>query len=187
MCFARCGRGWALARCGDAERAIADLSTGTGGIWQLGVQTWLPYCLGLHAESALALGDLDRAERALDDALEICRISIDRCQEPELLHLRGRLIPASLPLASSSPSCRPARCEAARPKRACVGAPDWSSGGPCLIAVIPPIDDAADMGWTGSAAVHATLLRRPSHPIFHIASRAPRECRFILSETRSAT
>lgn len=82
VCFARCGRGWALARCGDAERAIADLSTGTGGIRQLGVQTWLPYCLGLYAESALALGDLDRAERAIADALEIAASASTAARSP---------------------------------------------------------------------------------------------------------
>ncbi|HEX7840783.1 MAG TPA: tetratricopeptide repeat protein, partial [Kofleriaceae bacterium] len=97
--FARCGRGWALARSGEAERAMADLGAGIDGIRQLGVQTWLPYCLGLLAETALALGDLDRAGRALDDALEICRTSIDRSHEPELLHLRGRLILARDPAA----------------------------------------------------------------------------------------
>jgi hypothetical protein len=80
------------ARRGQAGRAIAELIAGTEGIKQIGVKVWLPYSLGMLAESAIAVGELDLAERTLDEALELCRTSVDRSQEPELLRLRGHLI-----------------------------------------------------------------------------------------------
>ncbi|HEY0475878.1 MAG TPA: protein kinase [Kofleriaceae bacterium] len=90
--WARCGRGWALARRGQADRAIAELVAGTEGIQRIGIKVWSPYCLGLLADSAITLGQFDRAERALDEGLEVCRTSVDCSDEPELLRLRGRLI-----------------------------------------------------------------------------------------------
>lgn len=90
--WARCGRGWALARRGQAERAMAELVAGTEGIKQIGIKVWSPYVLGLLADSALLLGQHDRAERAIDEALEVCRASVDCSEEPELLRLRGQLI-----------------------------------------------------------------------------------------------
>jgi len=91
-CSALCDRGWVLARRGQAERALADLIMGTEGIKQIGSKVWYPAALGLLAESAIEVGQFDRAERALDEALEVCRTSVDRSNEPELLRLRGRLI-----------------------------------------------------------------------------------------------
>jgi serine/threonine protein kinase/tetratricopeptide (TPR) repeat protein len=91
-CSALCARGWALARRGLAERALTDLVTGTRGFQQIGVKVWYPYNLGLLADSAIAVGQLDRAERALDEALEVSRTSVDCGNEPELLRLRGQLI-----------------------------------------------------------------------------------------------
>jgi serine/threonine protein kinase/tetratricopeptide (TPR) repeat protein len=90
--WARCGLGWALARRGQAERAIAELVAGTEGIRQIGIRVYFPYLLSLLADSAITLGRLDLAERALDEALEVCRTSVDCSEEPELLRLRGRLI-----------------------------------------------------------------------------------------------
>ena len=90
--WALCGRGWALARRGQAERAMADLVAGTEGIKQIGIKVWSPYVLGLLADSALVLGQHDRAEVAINEALEVCRTSVDCSDEPELLRLRGQLI-----------------------------------------------------------------------------------------------
>jgi tetratricopeptide (TPR) repeat protein len=91
-CSAMCGRGWVLAQRGQAERALVDLVTGTEGTRRIGVKVWYPYYLGLLADAATVLGQFDRAEQALDDALEICRTAVDRSNEAELLRLRGRLI-----------------------------------------------------------------------------------------------
>jgi tetratricopeptide (TPR) repeat protein len=91
-CAALCGRGWALARRGQAERALTDLVTGTEGTRLIGVKVWYPYYLGLLGDAATLLGQFDRAERALADALEVCRTSVDCSNESELLRLRGRLI-----------------------------------------------------------------------------------------------
>ena len=103
-CSALCARGWALARRGQAERALTDLVTGTKGFQQIGVKVWYPYNLGLLADSAIVLGQFDRAERALDEALEISRTSVDCGSEPELLRLRGQLI-----LARDASAHAPAR------------------------------------------------------------------------------
>jgi serine/threonine protein kinase/tetratricopeptide (TPR) repeat protein len=91
-CSALCGRGWALSRRGQGERAIGELVRGTEGTRQIGVKVYFPYYLGLLADGATVLGDFDRAERALDEALEISRTSVDCGNEPELLRLRGQLI-----------------------------------------------------------------------------------------------
>lgn len=91
-CWGQCGHGWAAAQRGQAGRAMAELVAATDRIRQLGVQVWFPLALSLLAEAAIAVGELDRAGRALDEALELCRVSIDRSQQPELLRLRGRLI-----------------------------------------------------------------------------------------------
>jgi tetratricopeptide (TPR) repeat protein len=90
--WAMCGRGWLAARRGEAERAIGDLSTGTDGIRQIGIKSWSPRCWSLYADSAIALGQFDRAGRVLDEALEMSRTCVDCSEEPELLRLRGRLI-----------------------------------------------------------------------------------------------
>jgi tetratricopeptide (TPR) repeat protein len=92
ICSALCHRGWALARRGQAERAMTDLVMATEGTRRMGIKVWYPYFLGLYADSAIALGQWDRAERALDEALEVCRTSVDCGNEPELLRLRGQLI-----------------------------------------------------------------------------------------------
>jgi class 3 adenylate cyclase/tetratricopeptide (TPR) repeat protein/predicted Ser/Thr protein kinase len=91
-CWALCGRGWVRARRGQAERAMADLITGNEGIQRIGVKVYSPHSLALLVESAIALGQFDRAERALDDALEVCRTRVDASNEPDLLCLRGHLI-----------------------------------------------------------------------------------------------
>jgi len=46
----------------------------------------------LLVETAIGLGQLDHAERALDQAFEVCRTRVDASNEPELLCLRGHLI-----------------------------------------------------------------------------------------------
>jgi len=109
-CSALCYRGWALARRGQAERAITDLVTGTKGSLQIGVKVLYPYCLGMYAEAAIGLGQLDRAAQALDEGLEVCRTSVDRGHEPELLRLSGRLILARD--ASARPAARAAFTDA---------------------------------------------------------------------------
>jgi tetratricopeptide (TPR) repeat protein/plasmid stabilization system protein ParE len=92
ICSALCHRGWALARRGQAERAMTDLVMATEGTRRMGVKVWYPYFLGLYADSAIALGQWDHAARALDEALEVSRTSVDCGNEPELLRLRGQLI-----------------------------------------------------------------------------------------------
>ncbi|HEU4731214.1 MAG TPA: protein kinase [Kofleriaceae bacterium] len=91
-CSALCGRGWARARRGQGERALADLVTGTEGTKKIGVKVWYPYYLGLYADACIVLGQFDRAERALDEGLELCRTSVDCSNEPELLRLRGQAV-----------------------------------------------------------------------------------------------
>jgi tetratricopeptide (TPR) repeat protein len=87
-----CGRGWLAARRGQAERAISDLSTATDGLRQIGIKVWSPRCWSLYADSAIVLGQFDRAERVLDEALAMSRSCVDCSEEPELLRLQGRLI-----------------------------------------------------------------------------------------------
>ncbi|TMQ08447.1 MAG: hypothetical protein E6J91_33185 [Deltaproteobacteria bacterium] len=92
ICSAMGHRGWALARRGQAERAMADLIAAAEGSKRMGIKVWYPYFLSILADGAIAVGQLDRAGRALDEGLEVCRTSVDRGQEPELLRLRGKLI-----------------------------------------------------------------------------------------------
>ena len=91
-CWARCGLGWVRARRGQAEHALDDLIAGNEGIKQIGIKVWYPYTLGLLADGAIAVGQFDQAERAIAEALELCRTSLGRSEEPELLRLRGQLL-----------------------------------------------------------------------------------------------
>jgi serine/threonine protein kinase/tetratricopeptide (TPR) repeat protein len=91
-CWARCGLGWVRARRGQTEHALDELIAGNEGIKQIGIKVWYPYTLGLLADGAIALGQFAQAERAIDEAIEVCRTSLDRSNEPELLRLRGQLL-----------------------------------------------------------------------------------------------
>jgi predicted Ser/Thr protein kinase len=90
--WSRCCRGWVLSRRGQTERAMAEIVAGSDGIRQIGCKVYFPYLLGLLADTAITVGQFDRAERALDEGLELCRTSFDCVSESELLRLRGRLI-----------------------------------------------------------------------------------------------
>ncbi len=104
ICWARCGLGWVRARRGQAEHALDDLIAGNEGIKHIGIKVWYPYTLGLLADGAIAVGQFDQAERAIAEALEVCRTSLDRSNEPELLRLRGQLL-----LARDASAHMPAR------------------------------------------------------------------------------
>jgi hypothetical protein len=91
-CWARCGLGWVRARRGQAEHALDELVAGNEGIQQIGIKVWYPYTLGLLADGAIAAGQFDQAERAIAEGLDVCRTSLDRSNEPELLRLRGQLV-----------------------------------------------------------------------------------------------
>jgi len=104
ICWARCGLGWVRARRGQAEHALDDLIAGNEGIKQIGIKVWYPYTLGLFADGAIAVGQFDQAERAIAEALEVCRTSLGRSNEPELLRLRGQLL-----LARDASAHMPAR------------------------------------------------------------------------------
>jgi hypothetical protein len=103
-CSALCGRGWARARLGRGDQARTDLITGTEGTRRMGVRVWFPYYLGLLGDAAIVLGDHDRAARALDEAIELTRTTVDRSHEPELLRQRAKLI-----LARDAQARAPAR------------------------------------------------------------------------------
>lgn len=84
-----CTFGWALVQKGRAEEGIAHIEQGLGLMEMIGFRQTQPYHIGMLADAHLARGDAESAIGAVDRGLELCRTTLDRFYEGELLRLRG--------------------------------------------------------------------------------------------------
>ncbi|RAI03532.1 adenylate cyclase [Acuticoccus sediminis] len=86
-------RGWALARQGMAEDGAAEIRRGLANYSATGAVMWVPYFLGLLAESEALAGRPQAGLRELYEAfVQVGRHGL-RWIEPELHRIRGTLAP----------------------------------------------------------------------------------------------
>jgi tetratricopeptide (TPR) repeat protein len=83
--------GWAECESGNAERGFQQINQGLQVYSQIGARVSTPYYLSYLVEAHLAAGQLDDAERAVDEALSIAALTIGVNYEPELLHLKAQI------------------------------------------------------------------------------------------------
>lgn len=89
--IARCGMGWALGRAGDPSGGVAEIERAVEVVRAHGRKIELPLWGVLLAETCLAAGQLDAAERALDEAMTLSVTQLDAVFKPEVLRLSGEL------------------------------------------------------------------------------------------------
>jgi predicted ATPase/class 3 adenylate cyclase len=85
-------QGWALARAGEADRAITQMQRGLAAYRAMSAELWVPYFLGMLAE---AHGNEARAAEALcllDKALAKMEQTDERWWEAELRRLQGDML-----------------------------------------------------------------------------------------------
>lgn len=86
-------RGWALARQGMAEEGIAEIRRGLAQYSATGAVMWIPYFLGLLAQSEAIAGRAQAGLHELDEALDLVRTHGLHWIEPELHRIRATLAP----------------------------------------------------------------------------------------------
>jgi tetratricopeptide (TPR) repeat protein len=91
LCTAMVGHGWAQVMRGHHERGLREIEAGLAGKAMMGVKVYHPYYMAHLIEAALAAGQIDLGLRAVDEALALCRTTIDRMYEAEIVRLRGEL------------------------------------------------------------------------------------------------
>jgi DNA-binding winged helix-turn-helix (wHTH) protein/tetratricopeptide (TPR) repeat protein len=86
--------GWAAVRLGD-DAGLAQISSGIGSARKSGSVQFLPYLLGLQADSCLRANQIARGMEAVEEALLLTERSGERFDEAELHRLRGELLLAT--------------------------------------------------------------------------------------------
>jgi class 3 adenylate cyclase/predicted ATPase len=79
--------GWAQVRSGHVEAGLAEIEAGIAGYTSTGAELNLPYFEALLAQACDLAGDVPRANRLLERALERTQTSVDTFYVPELLRL----------------------------------------------------------------------------------------------------
>jgi TOMM system kinase/cyclase fusion protein len=90
-----CGHGAGLARAGEAGRGIGEIQQGLNLTRMIGATVSYGYYQTLLADALRTAGLVVEARAAIDEGLELCRESLGRFHEPELLRLGGELLRAS--------------------------------------------------------------------------------------------
>jgi class 3 adenylate cyclase len=91
LCTAMVGHGWAQVMRGHHERGLREIEAGLGGKQMMGVKVYHAYYIAHLIEAALAAGQIELGLRAVDEALALCRTTVDRMYEAEIVRLRGEL------------------------------------------------------------------------------------------------
>jgi class 3 adenylate cyclase len=91
LCTAMVGHGWAQVMRGHHERGLREIEAGLGGKQAMGLKVYRPYYVAHLIEAALVAGEIDLGLRAVDEALALCRTTVDCMYEPEIMRLRGEL------------------------------------------------------------------------------------------------
>jgi tetratricopeptide (TPR) repeat protein len=83
--------GWALALTGQPGVGISRIQEGLQLLRTIGARMPYPYYLSYLVEAHLVIDQLDEAETALEEALQMSASNIDCNHEPELLRLKAML------------------------------------------------------------------------------------------------
>lgn len=89
--------GWALTVQGEGQHVTAQIDRAVADYRATGSQTWLPYFLGLQAETYLRGNRLDDGLGLVAEALELGKKTGERCWEGELNRIKGELLVAVSP------------------------------------------------------------------------------------------
>jgi predicted ATPase len=84
--------GWALAETGSLSDGLARLQEGLRQWRSTGSVTYETYYLGLLGEVSLRCGDLEMAQRTVDEALALAARTGEKLYEAELYRLRGEIM-----------------------------------------------------------------------------------------------
>ncbi len=85
-------RGWAHAAQDQGEDGIAEIVKGIAAYRATGSQAWLPYFLGLQAETYLRAKRLDDGLASVAEALALSDKTGERCWQAELNRIMGELL-----------------------------------------------------------------------------------------------
>jgi DNA-binding winged helix-turn-helix (wHTH) protein/predicted ATPase len=85
-------KGWAMAKQKPGVENLEMIENGLSAWRQAGVGVFIPYCLGLLAETHRGLGQIPQARTAVTEALSILAQTREGWYESELHRLQGELI-----------------------------------------------------------------------------------------------
>jgi predicted ATPase len=86
---------WALAAEGQAEEGIAEMHQGIVTYRATGARTWLPFFLGLQAETYARGNELDNGLASVAEARALADETEQGCWQAELNRIKGELLVAS--------------------------------------------------------------------------------------------
>jgi predicted ATPase len=92
LCPAMCAQGWAAVHEERPDDGIALIQQGLGFFQMIGVRAFYPYYLSFLAEAHLARRAVDEGLATVDEALTLCRTTVDCFYEAELLRLQAELL-----------------------------------------------------------------------------------------------
>jgi tetratricopeptide (TPR) repeat protein len=92
LATASAASGWALTVRGQADVGIPRIQEGLQLLRTIGARMPYPYYLSYLVEAHLVIGQLDEADAALEEALQMSASNIDCNHEPELLRLKAMLL-----------------------------------------------------------------------------------------------
>jgi len=83
--------GWAVAEVRDSRRGLSEMEQAIHALRAMNVESSLPFCFALLAETQSKSGDLAGACRSVEEGLEFSRRTHDVAFDAELFRLRGEL------------------------------------------------------------------------------------------------
>ncbi len=84
--------GWTLAAQDQVGEGIVEIDQGTAAYAAIGSQAWLPYFLGLQAETRARAKRIDDGLASVAEALALTDKTEERCWQAELNRIKGELL-----------------------------------------------------------------------------------------------
>ncbi len=111
--------GWAQSAQDQGEDGIAETNRGIATFRATGARTWLPYFLGLQAETYARAKRMDEGLASVAEALTLAEKTEQHCWRSELFRIKGELLLAASPNNRvDAESCYSQALEIARRQRA---------------------------------------------------------------------
>lgn len=97
LAWSRILRGWAWSASGRKDAGVAEIDQGLAAYRATGSQAWLPYFLGLQAETYLRATRHSDGLVVVSEALAVGETTGERCWQAELNRIKGELLLAASP------------------------------------------------------------------------------------------
>ena len=97
LAWARILHGWTQATAGRSDIGVAEIDQGMAAYRATGSQAWLPYFLGLQAETYLRATRHADGLAVVSEALAVGETTGERCWQAELNRIKGELLLAASP------------------------------------------------------------------------------------------